>query len=146
MTHPLPRTLVPYLFIISVCLITLLLSPLSNNAQTAHRQKPLVTTPSTNVTTTFDPTNPNVIIRQLIALTPLQFDTWLTTVLPTPVSATVRDEAFPRATWLAQLQIVDDFKTSNRLQQQTLPLLRLFHREHSTRFFIYRDNYPNVQT
>ena len=146
MTNPLPRTLVRYVFIISVCLTALLLSALSNNAQTEHRQKSLVTTPSTNVTTTFDPTNPNVTIQQLIALTPLQFDTWLTSVLPTPVSPTVRDATFPRATWLAQLQIVDDFKTCNRLQQQTLSLLRLFHREHSVRFFIYRDNYPNVQT
>ena len=145
MTNPLPRTLVRYVFIISICLIALLLSPLSKNAQTGHRQKPLVTTRSTNVTTTFDPTNPNVI-QQLIALSPLQFETWLTSVLPTPVSPTVRDEAFPRATWLAQLPIVDDFTTCNRLQQQTLPLLRLFHREHSVRFFIYRDNYPNVQT
>jgi hypothetical protein len=146
MTNALPRTLARYVFIISVCLTTLLLSALSNNAQTRHRQKPLVTTPSTNVTKAFDPTNPNVVIQQLIALTHLQFDTWLTTVLPTPVSPTVRDEAFPRATWLAQLPIVDDFKTCNRLQQQTLPLLRLFHRQHAVRFFIYRDNYPNVQT
>jgi hypothetical protein len=146
MTNAIPRTLVRYVFIISVCLTTLLLSALSNNAQTGHRQKPLVTTPSTNVNMTFDPTNPNVIIQQLIALSPLQFDNWLTTVLPTPVSPSVRDNAFPRATWLAQLPIVEDFKTCNRLQQQTLPLLRLFHREHAVRFFIYRDNYPNVQT
>jgi hypothetical protein len=146
MTNPLPRTLVRYVLTMSVCLTGLLLSALSNNAQTGHRQTSLVTTASTNVTKTFDPTNPNVLIQQLIALTPLQFDTWLTSVLPTPVSPTLRDEAFPRATWLAQLQIVDDFKTCNRLQQQTLPLLRLFHREHSVRFFIYRDNYPNVQT
>ena len=146
MTNLLPRKLLRYLLIISVCLTALLLSALPNNAQTGHRHKSLVTIPSTNVTETFDPTNPNVTIKQLIALTPVHFDTWLTLVLPTPVSSTVRDDAFPRATWLAQLQIVDDFKTCNRLQQQTLPLLRLFHREHAVRFFIYRDNYPNVQT
>lgn len=146
MTNSFPRTLVRYVFIISVCLTALLSSALSNNAQTGHRRKSLVTTPSTNVTETFDPTNPNGTIQQLITLTPVQFDTWLTSVLPTPPSPTVRDEAFPRATWLAQLPIVDDLKTCNRLQQQTLPLLRLFHREHSVRFFIYRDNFPNVQT
>lgn len=146
MINPLRRTLVRYLFINSVCLTVLFLSALSNTAQTRNRPKPLLTIASTNVTTTFDPTNPNVIIQQLIALTPLQFETWLTSALPKPVSTTVRDEAFPRATYLAQLQIVDDFKTGNRLQQQTLQLLRLFHREHSVRFFIYRDNYPNIQT
>jgi len=145
MKNPLPRTLVHYVVIITVCLTALLLSPLSLNAQTGHRQKSLVTNFPTNVSETLDPTNANVTI-QLIVLTPVQFDSWLTSVLPTPVSPTVRDEAFPRATWLAQLQIVDDFETCNRLQQQTLPLLRLFHREHAVRFFIYRDNYPNVQT
>lgn len=146
MTNLLPRKLFRYVLIISVSLTALLFSALPNNAQTGNRRKSLVTMPSTNVTETFDPTNPNVTIKQLIALTPVQFDTWLTSVLPTPVSSTVRDDAFPRATWLAQLQIIDDFKTCNRLQQQTLPLLRLFHREHAVRFFIYRDNYPNVQT
>lgn len=145
MKNPLPRTLVQYVVIITVCLTALFLSALSLNAQTEHRQKSLVTNSTTNVSETLDPTNPNVTI-QLIALTPVQFDSWLTSVLPTPVSPTVRDDAFPRATWLAQLQIVDDFETCNRLQQQTLPLLRFFHREHAVRFFIYRDNYPNVQT
>src|SRR5689334_1748577 len=145
MKNPLPRTLVHYVVIITVCLTALLLSPLSLNARTGHRQKSLVTNFPTNVSETLDPTNANVTI-QLIALTPVQFDSWLTSVLPTPVSPTVRDEAFPRATWLAQLQIVDDFETCSRLQQQTLPLLRLFHREHAVRFFIYRDIYPNVQT
>lgn len=145
MKNPLPRTLVHYVVIISLCLTALLLSSLSLNAQTGHRQKSLVTNFPTNVSETLDPTNANVTI-QLIALTPVQFDSWLTSVLPTPVSPTVRDEAFPRATWLAQLQIVDDFEMCSRLQQQTLPLLRLFHREHAVRFFIYRDNYPNVQT
>ena len=146
MTNPLPHTRVRYAFIVSVCLTLLSFSALSNHAQTGHRQKPLVTKPSTNVATTFDPTKPNLIIQQLNALTPLQFEIWLISVLPIPVSPTIRDEAFPRATWLAQLQIVDDFKTCNRLQQQTLQLLLLFHPEHSVRFFIYRDNYPNLQT
>jgi len=145
MKNPLPRTLVQYVVIISVCLTALFLSALSLNAQTEHPQQSLVTNSPTNVSETLDPTNANLTI-QLIALTPVQFDSWLTSVLPTPVSPTVRDEAFPRATWLAQLQIVDDFETCNRLQQQTLPLLRLFHREHAVRFFIYRDNYPNLQT
>ena len=146
MTKLLPRNLLRYVLIISVCLTALLLSARSNNAQTGHPRKSPVSIRSTNVTETFDPINPNLTIQQLITFTPVQFDTWLTSVLPTPVSSMVRDEAFPRATWLAQLQIVDDLKTSDRLQQQTLPLLRLFRREHSVRFFIYRDNYPNVQT
>lgn len=143
MTNLLPRQLLRYVVIVSVCLIAILLSALPNNAQTGHRRESFEATPSTE---TFNPTDPNVTIQQLTALTPLQFDTWLTSVLPTPVSSTVRDEAFPRATWLTQLQIVDDLKTCDRLQQHTLPLLRLFHREHSVRFFIYRDDYPNLQT
>jgi len=58
MTNLPPRKLLRYVLTISVCLTALLLSALPNNAQTGHRQKSLVTTPSTNVTKTFDPTQP----------------------------------------------------------------------------------------
>jgi len=47
---------------------------------------------------------------------------------------------------LAQLHIVQDQLTCDRLQQQAAPVLKLFGRENTVQFFIYFDNYPNIQT
>ena len=56
------------------------------------------------------------------------------------------DHSFARATWLAQLHIVQDQAACERLQQQAAPVIKLFRRENTVQFFINLDNYPNMQT
>ncbi len=91
-----------------------------------------------------DPTNTEDVIRIFGSLSSDNFRTWLTAELPLP--APIDEIAFARAAQRAQINIVTDPKTCERLQQQALPTLRLFNRENDTRFVIYYDPYPQLQT
>jgi len=92
-----------------------------------------------------EPTNTEALIHRFGALQSPAFVQWLHSILPPPITAKIRDDAFPRAAWKAQLHIVTDPKTCERLQQQSAPALKLFTRQ-DTRFVIYYDNFPQMQT
>ena len=74
------------------------------------------------------------------------FATWLRSTLSSTTAHQLNGNGFARATWLAQLNIVQDQAMCDRLQQQAAPVIRLFGREHTLQFFIYLDTYPNMQT
>ena len=91
-----------------------------------------------------DPTNTEEVIRIFGSLPLDKFRTWLTAELPPP--APIDEIAFARAAQRAQINIVSDPKTCERLQQQALPILKLFNRENHIRFVVYYDSYPQLQT
>ena len=126
--------------------ITLTLSallPLSTKAQKKpHRTSPIAATQSA----TFDPTNTQQVIEYFAKLRDSNLPAWLGSMLSSTTPHLPNDNSFARATWLAQLHIVQDRATCERLQHQAAPVLKLFGREKTVQFFIYLDNYPNMQT
>lgn len=91
-----------------------------------------------------DPTNTQEVIRIFGSLPLDNFRSWLTAELPVP--APIDEIAFARAAQQAQINIVSDPKTCERLQRQSLPILKLFNRENNVRFVVYYDSYPQLQT
>jgi hypothetical protein len=91
-----------------------------------------------------DPTNTQEVIHIFGSIPLDNFRTWLTAELPLP--AAIDELAFARAARQAQISIVSDPKTCARLQQQALPILKLFNRENHVRFVVYYDSYPQLQT
>lgn len=91
-----------------------------------------------------DPTNTQEVIRIFGSLPLDNFRSWLTAELPVP--APIDEIAFARAAQQAQINIVSDPKTCERLQRQALPILKLFNRENNVRFVVYYDSYPQLQT
>ena len=91
-----------------------------------------------------DPTNTQEVIRIFGSLPFDNFRTWLTAELPLPTP--IDEIAFARAAQRAQINLVTDPETCARLQQQALPMLKLFNRENHVRFVVYYDSYPQLQT
>ena len=91
-----------------------------------------------------DPTNTQEVIRIFGSLRFDRFRTWLTAELPLPTP--IDEIAFARAAQRAQINLVTDPETCARLQQQALPILKLFNRENHVRFVVYYDSYPQLQT
>jgi hypothetical protein len=91
-----------------------------------------------------DPTDTHEVIRIFGSLPSDSFRTWLAAELPLPVP--IDETAFARAAQRAQINIVTDPQTCERLQQQALPILKLFNRENRVRFVVYYDSYPQLQT
>lgn len=91
-----------------------------------------------------DPANTQEVIRIFGSLQLDNFRTWLTAELPLP--APIDQIAFARAAQRAQINIVSDPTTCERLRQQVLPVLKLFRRENHIRFVVYYDSYPQLQT
>jgi hypothetical protein len=134
------RTTYRFLTLVAITLFLGALFPLATKAQNKPRRKSLITT-----STQFTPTDTQQVIEHFAKLSDSDFPAWLRSAL----SATTRhqpDNGFARATWLAQLHIVQDQTTCERLQQQAAPVIKLFGREHTVQFFIYLDDDPNMQT
>lgn len=128
------------LFAITLALTALL--PLSTKAQNKpHRTSTIAATQSA----TFDPTNTQQVIEYFAKLRDSDLPFWLNSMLSSTTPHQPID-SFARATWLAQLHIVQDQTTCARLKQQAAPVIKLFGRENTVQFFIYLDNYPNIQT
>jgi hypothetical protein len=125
---------------------TVLLStflPFPTNAKNKPQRKSLITTTQS---TQFNPTDTQQVINHFAKLRDSDFPTWLRSTLSSTTGHQLNDKDFARATWLAQLNIVQDQATCDRLQQQAAPVIRLFGKEHTVQFFIYLDTYPNMQT
>lgn len=110
------------------------------------RHKPPAKLTSQAKIAALEPTDTNALIQRFGALQSPTFVKWLQSTMPPPMSAKARDEAFPRAAWQVQLNIVTDPKTCDRLQQQAAPALKLFARQDTAPFVIYYDNFPQMQT
>jgi hypothetical protein len=126
------------LFTLTIVLSTLL--TLSTKAQ--NKPHPITTTQSTPL----NPTNTQQVIEYFANLKDSDLAARLRSTLSSTSHPVLTDHGFARATWLAQLHIVQDPTTCARLQQQAAPVLKLFGRENIVQFFIYLDNYPNMQT
>jgi hypothetical protein len=131
------------LTLVAITLVLSALLPLSTKAQNKPHHKSLITTTQS---TQFNPTDTQQVIEYFAKLRDSDFPTWLRSTLSSTTRHQPTDNGFARATWLAQLNIVQDQATCDRLQQQAAPVIRLFGREHTVHFFIYLDNYPNIQT
>src|SRR5215207_5885086 len=131
-------------FAITIVLIALTaLLPLSTKAQNKpHHKSPITATQATPV----NPTDTQQVIEHFAKLKDSAFPAWLRSRLSSTTPYQPNNNSFARATWLAQLHIVQDQTTCERLQQQAAPVLRLFGREHTVHFFIYLDDDPNMQT
>jgi hypothetical protein len=134
------NTLTPPVVLILALLVTF---------QTSYAKGPRTRQPQTQTRATAqpvlaDPTNTQEVIRIFGSLTPEKFRTWLTGELsPAPA---IDEVAFARAAQQAQINIVTDVTTCERLQQQALPILKLFNLENHIRFVVYYDPYPQLQT
>jgi hypothetical protein len=129
------------LFAITLALSALL--PLSTKAQNKpHVKSPIAATQSAK----FDPANTQQVIEYFAKLRDSDLPAWLRSMLSSTTAHQPTDNGFARATWLAQLHIVQDQTTCARLKQQAAPVIKLFGRENTVQFFIYLDNYPNIQT
>lgn len=134
--------LTSYRFFVITIIVTALL-PLSTKAQNKpHRKSPITATQSTR----FNPTDTEHVIEYFARMRDSDFPTWLRSTLSSASAHQPNRNGFARATWLAQLNIVQDQAMCDRLQQQAAPVIRLFGREHTLQFFIYLDTYPNIQT
>lgn len=137
------QTIYRFLALVAITVLLSTLLPLSTNAQNMpHRKSPITTTQSAQ----FNPTDTQQLIEHFAKLRDSDFPTWLRSTLSSTTHHQPTDNSFARATWLAQLHIVQDQTTCQRLQQQAAPVITLFGREHTVQFFIYLDNYPNMQT
>lgn len=128
-------------FAITIVLTALL--PLSTKAQNKPHHKSLITATQS---TAFNPTDTQQVIEHFANLRDSDFPTWLRSSLSSTTVPQLNGNDFARASWLAQLNIVQDQAMCDRLQQQAAPVIRLFGREHKLQFFIYLDTYPNMQT
>ena len=128
-------------FAITIVLSALL--PLSTKAQNKpHRSSLITTTQSLSL----NPANTQQVIEYFANLRDSDLQAWLRSTLSSSTTHDQLNYGFAHATWLAQLHIVQDQATCDRLQHQASPVLKLFGRENTVRFFIYFDNYPNIQT
>ena len=93
-----------------------------------------------------NPINTQQMIEFFSKLKTPDFPAWLYSTTRSAPDLQSSDKHFARATWLAQLHIVQDQETCDQLHQRAVPVLKLFHRLHTIRFFIYLDDYPNIQT
>jgi hypothetical protein len=132
-----------FLTLVAITLVLSALFPLPTKAQNKSPRKSVVTTTQS---TQFNPTDTQQVIQHFAKLRDSDFPTWLRSTLSSTTRHQLNDNDFARATWLAQLNIVQDQATCDRLQQQAAPVIRLFRREHTVQFFIYLDTYPNMQT
>ena len=107
----------------------------STKAQTAN-----------NPPLTLNPADTDEVIRLFTTLKSSELPTWLHSHLSEPIPSQSNKDSFARATWLAQLNIVQDEPTCDRLKEQAAPILKLFGRYNTVRFFLYYDSYPNLQT
>jgi hypothetical protein len=129
--------------LLTLIAMTLVLSALSTKAQNKpYRKSPITPTQSTP----FNPTDTQHVIEHFARMRDSDFATWLRSTLSSTTAHQLNGNGFARATWLAQLNIVQDQAMCDRLQQQAAPVIRLFGREHTLQFFIYLDTYPNMQT
>lgn len=136
--------LTSYRFLIPFAIFLSVLLPLSTKAQNKPHRSSLITTTQS---APLNPTNTEQIIEYFADLRDSDLPAWLRSTLSfSTTHDQSTDHAFARATWLAQLHIVQDQATCARLQHQAAPVLRLFGRENRVQFFIYLDNYPNMQT
>jgi hypothetical protein len=131
--------------VLTVVAMTLILSALlalSTKAQNKpYRKSPITATQSKPV----NPTDTQHVIEHFAKMRDSDFPTWLRSTLSSSAHQ-LNGNGFARATWLAQLNIVQDQAMCDRLLQQAAPVIRLFGREHTVQFFIYLDTYPNIQT
>jgi hypothetical protein len=129
--------------VLTLVTITLVLSASPTKAQNKpYRKSPITATQSTR----FNPTDTEHVIEYFARMRDSDFPTWLRSTLSSTSAHQPNRNGFARATWLAQLNIVQDQAMCDRLQQQAAPVIRLFGREHTLQFFIYLDTYPNIQT
>jgi hypothetical protein len=136
-------TIYRFLTLVAITLVLNALLPLSTKAQnTPLRKSPITATQSIQ----FNPTDTQQMIEHFAKLRESDFPTWLRSTLSSTIRDQPNDDSFARATWLAQLHIVQDQATCDRLQQQAAPVIKLFGREQTVHFIIYLDNYPNMQT
>ena len=127
-----------------ILLLALFVSSQTAYASYTRTKQPQKQTRATTQPLLADPTNTQEVIRIFGSLPSDKFRTWLTAELPLP--APIDEIAFARAAQRAQINIVTDANTSERLQQQALPILKLFNRENQIRFVVYYDSYPQLQT
>lgn len=130
-----PSTLIAF----TILFCTLLSS--STKAQTARLR-----IPPNNPPLTLNPADTDEVIRLFTTLKSSELPTWLHSNLSKPIPSQSNRDSFARATWLAQLHIVQDEPTCDRLKEQAAPILKLFGRYNTVRFFLYYDSYPNLQT
>jgi len=69
-----------------------------------HKQPP--TAPQQAQTALLEPTDAQALIQRFGALQSPAFAQWLDSALPPPMTTKSRDEAFPRAAWQSQLNLV----------------------------------------
>ena len=116
------------LTLVAITLVLSALLPLSSKAQNKpHRKSPITATQSTP----FNPTDTQQVIEHFAKLRDSDFSTWLRSTLSSTTHHQLNSNGFARPTWLAQLNIVQDQVTCDRLQQQAAPVIRLFGREHT---------------
>ena len=127
-----------------VLILALLITFHTSYAKRPRTRPPQTLTQATAQPVLPDPTNIQEVIRIFGSLTPEKFRTWLTAELPPPPP--IDEVAFSRAAQRAQINIVTDVTACERLQQQALPILKLFNLENHIRFVIYYDSYPQLQT
>lgn len=127
-----------------VLIVVFIVSLQTAHASDSSSKQPQKQTRTTTQLLLSDPTNTQEVIRIFGSLPSDNFRTWLTAELPLP--APIDEIAFARAAQRAQINIVTDPTTCERLQQQALPILKLFHRENHIRFVVYYDSYPQLQT
>jgi|GEM_PF-2217932 hypothetical protein len=125
--------------------ITIVFGTLLSSSTSAQTQPPrtLRTNPQS---VPFNPANTQEVIQLFRSLKTTDLPAWLHSTLSSAKAQQSDNDAFARATWLSQLHIVQDQTTCARLKQQTASVLKLFGRHETVQFFIYLDNYPNLQT
>jgi len=132
-----------FLALVAITLFLTTFFPFPTNAKNKPQRKSLITTTESPE---FNPTDTQHVIEHFARMRDSDFATWLRSTLSSTTAHQLDANRFARATWLAQLNIVQDQVTCDRLQQQVAPVIRLFRREHTLQFFIYLDTYPNMQT
>lgn len=110
-----PSTLIAF----TILFCTLLSS--STKAQTARLR-----IPPNNPPLTLNPTDTDEVIRLFTTLKSSELPKWLHSNLSEPIPSQSNRDSFARATWLAQLHIVQDEPTCDRLKEQAAPILKLF--------------------
>src|SRR6185369_6417942 len=110
-----------------------------------NAQTPRFRVPQSNPPRALNPTNTDEVIQLFRTLKSTTLPDWLRSNL-SATSHQNNNDSFARATWLGQLHIVQDEPTCDRLKEQAAPVLKLFGRYSTVRFFLYYDNYPNMQT
>lgn len=132
-----------FLITFAITIVLSALLPLSIKAQNKpHRSSLTTTTQSLSL----NPANTQQVIEYFTNLRDSDLQPWLRSTLSSSTTHDQSNYGFAHATWLAQLHIVQDQPTCDRLKQQAAPVLKLFGRENTVHFFIYFDNYPNIQT